>query len=489
MNVRENQESTSFDDLMSRTVEIESIIKVIEGEHADEDDDSYVFAINGEYGSGKTKFLELFKKKIEGKGDGEEEKIKDTGKVTKGQDKPDRVLEIDAWRDSFANDPFLSICYGFFDFFEAENKNKLKKIINKISLPTLAVANQILSIIPGLKELSPMSIAEIQKKLKDIQKKVGTNLSAFSDLKEKKDAFSGVKELLKEYVKLKNETSGNEKPTYILVDELDRCSPEYAVKFLETIHHFFCVKGLVFIIAIDPGQLRSYVEKIYGVNNDRFDGWYAKFIKASYNLQSMWDKCHDSILTPQYIEEKLQELFPDLETNNKNTFIDYHETIGSILKSFSFTLRQVNFFIKSLKRWYLHNKSDNYHRNNADLEVAAFLIALKLKNSIDYNNLIKNIENKSSDSIEIKNGILNKYEEVFKGKNQKWIAFSLTSYSEVKKLAADQYKSGTGYCSQEYDELYTIEDGEVYCKKDGHEITQCAALTIHEEIEKMKDFG
>lgn len=60
MNDEENQESTSFEDLMSRTEEIESIIKVIEGEYADEDDDSYVFAINGEYGSGKTKFLELF---------------------------------------------------------------------------------------------------------------------------------------------------------------------------------------------------------------------------------------------------------------------------------------------------------------------------------------------------------------------------------------------------------------------------------------------
>lgn len=457
MNVRESQESTPFDDLIYRTEEIESIIKVIEGEYADEEDDSYVFAINGEYGSGKTKFLELF-----------EEEIK--------KNQSDRVLKINAWRDSFANDPLLSICYGFYEYFEnLKKKSSSKKwdktisTINKCGKFAVFAGNATLA---GAPNAGFDAIAE------------GSDTKIFENFRSLRSSLADVKESLEKYVKQKNK-----KPTYILVDELDRCSPKYAVKFLETIHHFFCVEGLVFIIAIDQSQLRSYVEKIYGVNNDRFDGWYAKFIKASYNLQSMWDKCHDSILTPQYIEEKLQELFPDLETNNKNTFIDYHETIGSILKSFSFTLRQVNFFIKSLKRWYLHNKSDNYHRNNADLEVAAFLIALKLKNSIDYNNLIKNIENKSSDSIEIKNGILNKYEEVFKGKNQKWIAFSFTSYSEVKKLATDQYKSGTGYCSQEYDELYKIEDGEVYCKKDGHEITQCAALTIHEEIEKMKDFG
>jgi len=40
-----------------------------------------------------------------------------------------------------------------------------------------------------------------------------------------------------------------------LVDELDRCRPDYAISYLETIKHIFDIQGTVFILAADKRHL------------------------------------------------------------------------------------------------------------------------------------------------------------------------------------------------------------------------------------------
>ena len=65
------------------------------------------------------------------------------------------------------------------------------------------------------------------------------------------------------------EHSKNERVVYIIVDELDRCRPSYAIKFLEEIKHLFGVPGVVFILGLNSEQLGNAVSGIYG---DRFNG-------------------------------------------------------------------------------------------------------------------------------------------------------------------------------------------------------------------------
>lgn len=53
-------------------------------------------------------------------------------------------------------------------------------------------------------------------------------------------------------------------PMFILVDELDRCRPTYAIEMLEQIKHLFDVPHVVFVIATDSGQLAHSVRAVYG---------------------------------------------------------------------------------------------------------------------------------------------------------------------------------------------------------------------------------
>lgn len=64
-----------------------------------------------------------------------------------------------------------------------------------------------------------------------------------------------------------------------LVDELDRCIPEYAIKVLERLHHLTEEStNLITIIAIDKPQLVCGIKKIFGINNP--EKYLQKFING-----------------------------------------------------------------------------------------------------------------------------------------------------------------------------------------------------------------
>lgn len=72
-------------------------------------------------------------------------------------------------------------------------------------------------------------------------------------------------------------------PIFIIIDELDRCRPTYAVKLLEEIKHLFDVPGLVFILGLHGDQLAHSVTAAYGA---QFDGkaYLRRFFHRHYRL-------------------------------------------------------------------------------------------------------------------------------------------------------------------------------------------------------------
>jgi hypothetical protein len=69
----------------------------------------------------------------------------------------------------------------------------------------------------------------------------------------------------------------------ILVDELDRCRPNYAISMLERIKHLFDIEGVAFIIATDTEQLCASIKGVYG---SAFDAqtYLRRFFVLTYRL-------------------------------------------------------------------------------------------------------------------------------------------------------------------------------------------------------------
>ena len=74
----------------------------------------------------------------------------------------------------------------------------------------------------------------------------------------------------------------------VVVDELDRCIPQYAIKVLERLHHiFYGLDNVIVILAIDRRQLEHSVEEMFGINSledKRID--VEKYLKNSVSQQT-----------------------------------------------------------------------------------------------------------------------------------------------------------------------------------------------------------
>ncbi len=73
------------------------------------------------------------------------------------------------------------------------------------------------------------------------------------------------------------------KPLVVVIDELDRCRPSYAVELLEVAKHFFSVDHVVFVLALDRSQLAHSVKVLYG-EGFAAEGYLGRFFDADLRL-------------------------------------------------------------------------------------------------------------------------------------------------------------------------------------------------------------
>ena len=96
----------------------------------------------------------------------------------------------------------------------------------------------------------------------------------------KKKSVSDFRQSLSEFIANTNER----KPLIFIIDELDRCRPNYAVSVLEQIKHFFSVSNIVFVLSIDKEQLGNAIKGVYGSDNIDSNEYLRRFIDLEYSI-------------------------------------------------------------------------------------------------------------------------------------------------------------------------------------------------------------
>jgi len=73
------------------------------------------------------------------------------------------------------------------------------------------------------------------------------------------------------------------KPLVFIIDELDRCRPDFALNLLESVKHVFSVPGIVFVLVFNGQQMRGHISCRYG---DKVDAgiYLNKFISINVFL-------------------------------------------------------------------------------------------------------------------------------------------------------------------------------------------------------------
>lgn len=241
---------------------------------------SKVYSISAEFGIGKTFFCEKLAKSLE------HDKV------------PVSVLNI--WEMDFYENPLIPLLIKIKDVYVRYNKTRT--IARKVALKSGKIATKVAKIVMKCKYG-----INIDKFIKLYQRLKNTNNNLYDDYRAFEKELDELKDFLSSWAQRLN------KPVVIIIDEIDRCRPDYAIKTLEILKHFFDIPGFVFVLAIDEEQLKSSVETLFGTKN--FDGYKRKFINNSFVLPAPDKEMYANFL---YEHSGLSAVIKQLEANGKD---------------------------------------------------------------------------------------------------------------------------------------------------------------------------
>lgn len=197
----------------------------------------------------------------------------------KQEDERNAVL-IDAFRHDHHSDTFAVIAAAIFSTLKPAGETKTKLLsaaggVLKRAVPAVVK----LGVNAGL-ELVGTSVDEVSDSLglngENIQDGVG-EWSEQAVEKYFKD-YSEIEKVQKHFVdSLSSVTKDRKKPFVIIVDELDRCKPSFALEMLERIKHLFYAENVVFVLFWNSRSIRDFVSHVYGQRTDA-DRYLSKFI-------------------------------------------------------------------------------------------------------------------------------------------------------------------------------------------------------------------
>ena len=282
---------------------------------------AYTISLNADFGNGKTTFLEMFKKFIE------DEKSQDYN-----------IISINAWESDFYGEPIISILSELVNYMRKNNgDSKGKKIIKIIGKVGINIGNQLIQSQTGV------NIKDIKSSLEENGNKLWEAFNL------RKGTIKEIKTAISEY------TEG--KKLLIIVDELDRARPDYAVHFLEDMKHFFNIENVIFLVAVNRKQMETTVKCLYGQDLN-FNGYYGKFFKQEIDLPDIYTRAQ------RFVDNLIKKTNITYNQDDKN----------KIVKNFYFSCKIFNLSLREIENFtIMFNSILNEKLNLKYIDVTCYL--------------------------------------------------------------------------------------------------------------------
>lgn len=261
----------------------------------------YSVAIDGEWGSGKTWVLNELESQL---------------------DKKYLVFHYNAWENDYYEEPLVAILSVMIEklnliskqksFYESSVDELLKETISDLGILVSGIVKTVVKI--------------------DIDKSIKSKKGLFKRIKQGTKIINEINDMIplqKTLEKIsKVITDLSEKFEIIfIVDELDRCLPEYAIKVLERLHHVCSGMTVFQIIAINKKDLSFGIAKVFGMNNPNIDiekfadKYLQKFIQLTIPLNNGQISNEEDILSG------IDEGFTPAIAIDKNYLIQFYQQL------------------------------------------------------------------------------------------------------------------------------------------------------------------
>ncbi|ENY71983.1 KAP family P-loop domain-containing protein [Aeromonas diversa CDC 2478-85] len=231
---------------------------------------NYVLNLNAEWGAGKTWFIKRWYMELK-------------------ECYP--TVYIDAWQQDFSDDPLLTVISSIIDQLRDATGNNVAVPdgIKSRLLGLLKVGGKL--VIKSAIKKAGLEDGDFSLEGEDADKLVDT---LCSNHRERYESIQYLKKEIRQWVEAAvsanldqlDDQGRLDYPAFILIDELDRCRPSYAVEMLETIKHIFDISGVVFVLATDTEQLQHAIKVIYGEGFDA-ESYLGRFFHRRFTLGSI----------------------------------------------------------------------------------------------------------------------------------------------------------------------------------------------------------
>ncbi|MCR4948007.1 MAG: KAP family NTPase [Treponema sp.] len=224
----------------------------------------YSFAIDGEWGCGKTWILTELESQLE---DDSKNKY--------------LIFHYNAWENDFYEEPLVAILSVM---IEKLNHATSQKSLYEATIDELLrqASADLLTLVSGIvKEVTKIDAEEIIKRKKGFFKRIkeNTKLSA-KDINTLVPLQYTLQEVRNNLKKLSEKFH-----IILIVDELDRCLPEYAIKVLERLHHICNEMPVIQILTINKNSLADSISKVFGKDyshNNESGAWTTIFFETYF---------------------------------------------------------------------------------------------------------------------------------------------------------------------------------------------------------------
>lgn len=359
-----------------REYDIRNIMNIIRIMEKNQENKNYFsIGINAKWGNGKTYFVKMWEEWL---------KIEPTS--------CNRTIYYNAWEYDDFLDPLLPLSYKIFSLID------IKEDVNFLEYAKvfmMACGSSAIKV--GINKLFGEEVSQI----------LDDGIDSMSDAEIKTvfsefDTYFNRRELLIEKIGQLIPEGGK---LWIIIDGLDKCRPDFSLRTLEEIKHYFNIPNLLFIFSVDLEQLSNSLKKIYG-----------KSINVDSYLRNFFDFVYDLAMPDikEYVKQLVERRtsITQKATESLNYIILMFEKLEFSIKEIELSLNHILFFFEFYKEDI--ERSRNY---KAMLRIYIYFIILKDKFNSDYRNIVhgkfkmKGVRNSNLKKIDTKfivNGFIKK---------------------------------------------------------------------------------
>lgn len=311
----------------------------------------YVMALEGGYGVGKTYFITRFCEYLK------KERFENDISVP--------TIYLNLWENDYVVDPFPVIVSQIL-----YQLNPAKKIQDDITAKAIKITNNFIKF--GAKNF------------------VGVNVGDVLPLPNPEKDKQNVKAFKQVFKKMIDNKGGK---IVLVVDEIDRCKPDYAVKALETIKHFFDIEGLFIILTTKLDFMDSICEAYYGHPQcaiNMGEGYIQKFVQSKKLLNPIEEKDYEFIVKGIWNKDTLSVMvtkvngFPVVtDSANVNAINNFVSIMSNIFYTSKLSIRKTIDICNEIRELIKRNSEELWKNKVTGYPEMMIIRYLKMKNILD----------------------------------------------------------------------------------------------------------